>query len=575
MNLFIEGKQIKSICIKTGQNTTEYTAAGYLTEYAAKLGFAVSDNADLAVSIERDGSPDDGFSISLTRDRLDIRGGKRGVIYAVFSFLETLGCRFFTHTIEKLPDGDVHVGEFSRSECSPFEFRDVLSNGATERVWSLKQKLNSNLWNTRKFTALDGGGYMYAGIPAHSLTGEFLLKPYVESHPEYFSLVDGVRKTDCKGQICMTNEEAIKAAAEEACLLLRKNPDKNIVSVSQGDNDNFCQCDACRKATEEQGLMRLYFGVVNKIAAIIKKEFPKAIVHTFAYAKLCESIDFKLEDNIMVQYCYGKCATHAIDDEDCKWNRKTAAQLKKVCGACNNVHVWNYTNCFKHELFEYPFIHNFRRNFRFFAETGVRGIFNEGMHRSAEDTDFAVTMELRSYLLARLMWNPYMTEEQFRTDMSEFCHAFYGDGGDHIVEYLDLYKEMSGECGSYDMFVPDTENKVKSCTIKKDMIPQFAARAYELLDKADAMTQDRDQKYRIDKLRTTVIYFDLYYTMDDILEHGTEEEKKDVLARNSALIDRIFAQNLVLTFWGQFRRDQNIELNRMRDVSPVHWNYNW
>lgn len=577
MNLFIDGKKINSISVNTpDQATTAFTAASYLSEYAHKLGIAVSDKADLAVSLTCDEKlSDDGFSMTLTRDSLDLKGGKRGIIYSVFSFLEVLGCRFFTHTLEKLPTGDVNLSEFSKSECSPFEFRDVLSNGATRRVWSLKQKLNSNLWNTREFTEVDGGSYNYAGIPAHTLTGEFLLAPFVNTHPEYFSLVDGVRKTDRFGQICMTNEEAIKAAAEEACRILRKNPDKNIVSISQGDNNNFCQCENCKKLVEEKGLMKTYLGVVSKIAALIKKEFPHVLVHTLAYESLCQSIDFELEDNIMLQYCFGKCSTHAIDDENCAVNRESAKQVINICQKCKNVHVWNYTNCFKHELFEYPFLHNFRRNMRFFADVGVKGIFNEGMHRSAESTDFAVTMELRSYLLARLMWNPYMSEEQLRTDMSEFCNAFYGDGGDYIVEYLDLYKELSGECGSYDMFVPNTGNKFKNCTIRRDMIPQFIARAYELLDKADSMTDDKDQKYHIDKLRTTVIYFDLYYTMDDILEHGTDEEKKDVLARNSALIDRIFAQRLVLTFWGQFRRDQNRELEHMRDVSPMHWNYNW
>lgn len=577
MNLYIKGKKISDIRIAHGGSPSEISAADYLAQYAERLGLGVSDSAEFLVRIFCDEAMGDGFSLDLGETGLDVRGGARGVIYGVFSFLERLGCRFFTPTLETLPDGDVTLSPFSVRECSPFEFRDVLGNGATDRVWSLKRKLNSNLWNTRKFTEADGGGYIFAGIPAHSLTGEFLLKPFVESHPEYFSLVDGTRRTDRMGQICMTNDEAAEAAAREACRLLSENPDKNIVSVSQGDNNNFCTCPSCREAVEKRGLMRTYFSAVNKIAAIIKREHPHAIVHTLAYESLCREIDFKLEDNIMLQYCFGKCATHAIDDEGCAINAESARQLRGICEKCDNVYVWNYVNCFKYELMEYPFIHNFRRNIKFFADVGVKGVFNEGVHRSTEETDFATAYELRSYLLSRLMWNPYMSDEELARDMSEFCRAFYGKGGEFIVEYLGLYKKMSGECGNYDMLRvnrrEDEEPTVSIVDPRK--ISEFISRANDLLDRAEALAENDAERRHIDKLRTTVIYFELYHTMDETLAHGDEAARAAALARCSELVDRIISQRLVITFWGQSRADQNRELEGMRSISPKHWNYKW
>lgn len=576
MNIFIDNQKIQEIKIISGNSPAEISAAEYLSEYSAKLGLVISDSASFETHIVLDDSPFDSFSIKLTKTALTLSGGKRGIIYSVFSFLEMLGCRFFTPTLEILPEGDVYLPEISKTESSPFEFRDVLSNGATNKVWSLKHKLNSNLWNTRKFTEADGDGYIYAGIPAHSLTGEFLLKPFVESNPEYFSLVNGVRHTDRMGQICMTNENAIRAAAAEACRVLRENPGKNIVDISQGDNKNFCQCDACQKAVSEQGLMKTYFGVICKIARVIKKEFPHVLVHTLAYEDLCKTIDFELEDNIMLQYCYGKCSTHAIDDESCDINKESAYQLADMCKKCRNVHVWHYTNCFKYELFEYPFIHNFRRNIKFFADVGVKGVFNEGMHRSGEDTDFATTMELRSYILAKLMWNPYMSEDEFRGHINEFCRAFYGAGSSYIVQYLQLFEQMNGECATYDLgkcHKSDEANVIAS-SIRRSDISRFITTAYYLLHKAYLLA-DEKQKYNIEKLRTTVLYFELYYTMDDVLENGTDDEKKAILAKNSELIDRIIEQRLVITFWGQFRESQNAELQTMRDISPAHWNYKW
>ena len=577
MNLYIDNKKINSMRIYAPDAPTSNSAAIYMHQYAEKLGFGIAGSPDLKIQLVLDTHLGDGFKIKLTKDELTLTGGERGIIYSVFSFLETLGCRFFTSTLETLPKGDLYLNEFEREESTPFEFRDICAKGAAGKYWSLKQKLNSNLWNTRKFTKADGGSYNFAGIPAHSLCGEYLLKPYVETNPEYFSLVNGERRKDRMGQICMTNEDAMKSAAYEVCKVLDETPDCNIVSISQGDNRNFCQCDACQKLVAEQGLMKTYLGVVSKIAAMIKEKHPEALVHTLAYEELCQSVDFELEDNIMLQYCYGKCLMHAIDDESCPVNKKSREQLINITEKCKHVHIWNYVNCFKYEMFEYPSIFDYRRNFKFFAEVGATGIFNEGFHRTDEETDFSNTTELRAYLLAKLLWNPYMSEEEFMGHIIEFCNAFYGEGGQFVIDYLSLYKTMIGDDhATYDMGVwpKETPDFEVACPIKKDKISEFIATAYDLLDKADALATD-EQKVRIDKLRTCVLYFEMYHTMDYILENGTEEEKQAVLKKNSELIDKIIEKHFVVTFWGQWRRTQNEELDTFRDRSPKHWNYRW
>lgn len=575
MNIYVENKKIESLKIVCGEGLQVPIAANYFNEYAEKLGLNLTRNGDFSVNILLDKTCQiDSLSMELKKDSLTLRGGKRGVIYSVFSFLEILGCRFFTENLEYLPTGDVYLNEFYKEESTPFTFRDVCTNYANAKRWSHKQRLNSNLWNVRPFLEEQGGSCNFAGIPAHSLSGEYLLKPYVKTNPEFFSLIDGKRYTNYSGQICMSNDDAANAAAYEACKLLRENPDKNIVSVSQGDNRNFCQCDACRALVEKQGLVKTYFDVINKIARIIKKEHPHALVHTFAYEALCKKIDFPLEDNIMMQFCFSKCSTHAIDDESCDINKENVENLTDLCGKCKNVHVWYYVNCFKHQLFEYPYVHNMRRNIRFFADVGVTGIFNEGMHRSNEKVDCAETMELRSYVLAKLMWNPYMSEEEFRTHISEFCNAYYGKGGDRVVKYLALFEGSVGECAGYDHHIEIDGEYHPVCTVKKEDIPYIISESHRLLNEAYELAEG-EQKQRVDLLRTAALYFEMYYTMDDIMENGTEEEKAIALEKNSKLIDRIIDQMLVLTFWGQWRRTQNDELREMRDVSPKNWNYKW
>ena len=45
---------------------------------------------------------------------------------------------------------------------------------------------------------------------------------------------------------------------------------------------------------------------------------------------------------------------------------------------------------------------------RFFAENGVKGVYEEGNYQSVSPD----ITELRSWLLAKLLWNPYFDVEQ-------------------------------------------------------------------------------------------------------------------------------------------------------------------
>lgn len=575
MAFYVNNKRIDSFHIKTQGKCQESTAKQFFIDYSGKLQMEEKENADFLVSIEKvDAFSNDTFSVELDESNLVFRGGQRGVIYAVFSFLERIGFRFFTPDLETCPEGDIKSENFFYEESCQFIFRDILSIGATDKTWSLKQKLNSNLWNARGFTVADGGSYDYAGIPAHSLTGEYLLKPYVKSNPEYFSLKDGKRITNWLGQICMTNEDAIEATVREVFKLLEENPDKNIVSVSMGDNENFCECEKCKAAVKERGLTNVYFDVICKIARRVKEKRPDVLIHTLAYINLIRGLDFQLEDNILVQYCHAKCSTHAIADNTCKHHAEAIDQMKEMSSKCSNLQIWHYTNCFKYELFEYPFIHNFLSNMRFFAECGATGVMNEGMHRYDENTDFATTYELRSYLLAKIMWNPHMSEKEYERHISEFCQAFYGRGYEHIIAYLNLYKKYAGDCASYDANKIIDQKVVNARIIQEEHTMDFINQANSLLNQALEMAE-KVQRERIEKLKTCVLYYELFWTMRDVLDYGTEDEKKEVIRKNKELIERIFNQRLVITFWGQSRKMQNEELAGMGEIPPSEWNYKW
>ena len=80
---------------------------------------------------------------------------------------------------------------------------------------------------------------------------------------------------------------------------------------------------------------------------------------------------------------------------------------------------------------------------QFFAENNVTSIFPHGNDHGVSG-EFG---ELRAYLIAQLMWNPYMSEEEYYGYMDDFLKAYYGDGWTYIREFIDLTTRLARNGG--------------------------------------------------------------------------------------------------------------------------------
>ena len=40
--------------------------------------------------------------------------------------------------------------------------------------------------------------------------------------------------------------------------------------------------------------------------------------------------------------------------------------------------------------------------------------------------------------MSKILWNPYMTEEEYYAHIDEFLEAFYGPGWTYIRKYIDM-----------------------------------------------------------------------------------------------------------------------------------------
>ena len=384
----------------------------------------------------------DSVYISVENGSIYLCGGsERAVIYAVYRFLEYIGCRFFSSDTEKIPSLDSIVIDDSLeiAEGSPFEYRDIYCSCAFDTALSLKWKLNGTCKNPkgigRSIPSYMGGGVEYAG-PYFVHTFSVLVPPgeYFESHPEYFSEIDGVRTSKhLYSQLCMTNPDVVDIAAEKAKSWLRENPECKIVSVSQNDSfilKSYCQCPECSRIIEKEGAASgALIGFVNSVAEKIEEEFPNVTVDTLAYQYSVKPPKYiKPRENVCVRLCTGACFSHTI--ESCENNLPVKIALKEWSSICNKLYIWDYSTNFAQYLTPFPDFDAKAQNIKLFKDSNVKGVFIQGQYNGGNSGEFG---ELRSYLLSRALWNP---DTDWRKEAAEFIDCYYGGASPYIKEYL-------------------------------------------------------------------------------------------------------------------------------------------
>ena len=99
--------KIERIILKNGSPEQAEFASVELRYYLSLMTgkpFQIEEEGGKAVILEQvEDYGEDGFCLEPYGDSLKIRGGKRGILYGSYEFLEMLGCRFFTITCEKVP----------------------------------------------------------------------------------------------------------------------------------------------------------------------------------------------------------------------------------------------------------------------------------------------------------------------------------------------------------------------------------------------------------------------------------------------------------------------------------------
>ncbi|MBQ3901554.1 MAG: DUF4838 domain-containing protein, partial [Clostridia bacterium] len=370
---------------------------------------------------------EENYSIRSEGDNIVIKGSPvRGAMYGCYGFLEKcVGWYFLSPEVdyhEKADTVDLKDIDATYSPC--FEYRENYWRGAmNSEAYSAKQQLNGNTYKEKY-----GGGIHYTGGRVHTVQ----------------ALTNGAY--DQYTQPCFNDEEIYQTVLGNVLAILEDDPDSRIISVSQNDNGNACQCEKCQAVREEEGsesgnVLRF----VNRIADDVKAAgYDRVSIHTLAYAHTVQVCKItRPRDNVLIQYCtMGNCFNHPIDtDLNCsmKENYPHEQYLTDWNGITDRIWVWDYGTHFTNYLnptanYRYSVLCG---NIRFFLEHGVSGLFNQGAYTSSPRTgEFS---EMRNFLLCEIMKDPYMTEEKYYDLMDLFLRGYYGeDAAPYIRGFIDI-----------------------------------------------------------------------------------------------------------------------------------------
>ena len=515
----------------------------------------------------------DGYIIKSFGSRLVIDGGLRGVLYGVYSFLEDyLGVRYLTPLVEKFVyNGNITIKEIDEKFIPRLEYRDIMWHNAWDKSFSVKQKINGTF--VRKLGEEEGYGVGYAGGfegICHTFWPLVPKNKYFNEHPEYYALVDGKRNPD---GLCMTNEGTFNTFLENLKKWLRAEKDPRLVSVSANDNGLYCRCEKCAAIDEREESHAgqvLYF--VNKIADAIKDEFPNVRVDTLSYSFTRKAPKYlKPKENVAIRVCTGiSCFNHKIGE--CKepvavWNGvkgfntdNFVRDIKKWSAVSDSIYIWDYIIDYFKPNAIFPNFHTLVPNMHFYLENNAKGIYYEG---TAENGEFC---ELRAYLLAKLAWEPEMTQERFYTLMDEFLEGYYGNGWVYIKEFIDYSKEYLKDC-HFGGFTPlQYIYPYEIIDGKRVYSVKFFEKCRELFERAKAVSKKESEKDRIDRSEIQVDFTDLFLNMDYYVSVADEKQKIAIYERN---------KNLYLKFrkYGVVRIIDNCELPEITDftIPPCRW----
>ena len=451
----------------------------------------------------------EGFVLRTSGSNLVIADGRqRGTMYGVYTFLEKLGCRWVARDASRIPKTPaLRVGPLDETGKPAFEYREIYIGEAFDKDWAARNKTNGQ---SAALDASTGGKIQYYPF-VHSFYALVPPAKYFKEHPEYFSLVDGRRRSE-KAQLCLTNPDVLRISTERVLGWMKEHPEATICSVSANDYGGQCECDNCRRIEREEGgagsgpVVRF----VNAIAELVEKQYPDRLVDTLAYSHT-ETAPTKTRprQNVRVRMCpIGACNAHPY--ERCPHDAYIMKNLRAWSSMTSNIYIWHYNANFSHFLLPVPDFDELAADLPMYKRNGVVGMFMQGAYAPGSSDG-----PLRAYVLSRLLWD---TGSDVSKAIQEFHEIYYGKAAAPMRAYFDLLHALV-------RFPPEGEGQHWWCCRAPSFSDAGLAKAKELYRQALAAADDDAVRRRVQTAEMSIRYLELRRQQQFVLR-GTRYEPR-------------------------------------------------
>ena len=477
----------------------------------------------------------DGYQLINVGGSVVIVGGAgAGLSYAVYDLLEEMGFRKFSPKETYTPPSLKRpLTTNSRTIDPVIKYRTTSYGNMGDQTYADWHRLSSRSdW----------------GLFVHTFDTLVPEKKYGETHPEYYSLIDGKRRPGT--QLCLSNPDVLKVLIDNLRIKMGENPKAKYWSVSQDDNDRYCRCSNCTALNTQYG--GVPSGSIIHFVNQVAKAFPNKIISTLAYWYSRKAPkDIVIEPNVNIMLCNIESSREApvfVTDKSFSNDLKNWGALAK------DILIWDYNIQFTNFVSPFPNLFTIKPNIKFYTDNNVNALFMQANNESAAEMAL-----LRSYLISKLMWNPDADDQSI---INEFVHGYYGAAGQFIRTYIDRMQAAL------------VESKMSLNIFGDPIAAKETYLSSRLMDEYNKLFDRAEQAVKGDEVllkRVQTARLPLMYAMIQIgrTEIGTP---RSIFYKNEqeVVLPKPEMKNLVSTFVSRCQ-SFGLRLLRERSGTPVHY----
>ncbi len=523
--LFRNGKSNYQIVVSAQASTSEQKAASELQQYIKEISGAelpVTNDLntrgrrifvgynDRVAALTGEAAPqrdDESFTYrTMGHDLLIWGGAQRGTMYGVFTFLEReLGVHWLTPDCTVVPKQTrwrLPVLDHSESPAIQFRYHDYrYTDGKYEWDAHVKENMRGPVSNEY------GNEEGYWGC--HTM-GQFVTpKEFYDTHPEYFSLRDG-KRLSTYAQLCLSNPEVLELCKTRLMKVMREHPGFRIYSLSQNDNQLFCQCEKCQ-AIEAQygGHAGIVVWFVNQVADAVRQEFPDKYVGTFAYQYTRRPpTGIVPRDNVVIRLCSIECCFAHPLTAGCPQNEAFMNDMRGWAQIAPHLFIWDYIVDYAQYIAPWPNFQVLGPNIEAFRQNKAIGVFEEAQYQSSG----AEFEEMKSWVVNQLLWNPLQDVDSL---VAIFIDGYYGKAAPRVMDYYRLCQSLVKPDVHYGIYIRENHEIYSE---------DFLTKAFALLKEAAQLAEDETVQSRVERVKMQPLYLHCMRHKDTARQDGTWEE---------------------------------------------------